>query len=159
FPLRKERHCWGLSGAIEALPGSMPRRLLRQCGASVVTARGAVANRTEIPMRLTDTQLVLLSAASQREDRGIGLATNLKGAAAHKVVGRLLTGGLVEETPAGGALPVWRRDDAEGAFALRITARGLAAIQVDGAGDTAEAPEPGNAEQGAAPPAEKPLRR
>jgi hypothetical protein len=30
-------------------------------------------------MKLTDTQLVLLSAASQREDRAIELAPNLKG--------------------------------------------------------------------------------
>jgi hypothetical protein len=38
-------------------------------------------------MKLTDTQLVTLSAASQREDRAIELAPNLKGGAAHKVVG------------------------------------------------------------------------
>jgi hypothetical protein len=75
-------------------------------------------------MRLTDTQLVLLSAASQREDCGIELAPNLKGGVAHKVVGKLLTEGLVEEIPARGALPVWRRDDEEGALALRITQRG-----------------------------------
>ena len=45
-------------------------------------------------MTLTDTQLVLLSAASQREDGGIELAPNLKGGAAHKVVGKLLNQGL-----------------------------------------------------------------
>jgi len=50
--------------------------------ASVVTARDAVANRTEDPMKLTDTQLVLLSAASRREDGAIVLAPNLKGSAA-----------------------------------------------------------------------------
>ena len=38
-------------------------------------------------MKLTDTQLMLLSAASQREDGGVELAPNLKGGAAHKVVG------------------------------------------------------------------------
>ena len=81
-------------------------------------------------MKLTDTQLVLLSAASQREDGGIELAPNLKGGAAHKVVGKLLTEGLVEEIAACGSLPVWRRDDEEGALALRITERGLAAIHV-----------------------------
>ncbi len=51
-------------------------------------------------MKLTDTQLVLLSAASQREDRCIELAANLKGGAAHKVVGKLLTDGLTEEIQA-----------------------------------------------------------
>ena len=36
-------------------------------------------------MTLTDTQLVLLSAASQREDGGIELARNLKGGAADRL--------------------------------------------------------------------------
>src|SRR5437016_4047735 len=57
-------------------------------------------------MKLTDTQLVLLSAASQREDCAVELAPNLKGGAAHKVVGKLLSEGLVEEIPARGALPI-----------------------------------------------------
>src|SRR5437867_1093413 len=82
-------------------------------------------------MKLTDTQLVLLSTASQREDRAVELPANLKGGAAHKVVAKLLTEGLVEEIRANGSLPVWRRDDAEGVFALRITQRGLSTIQVD----------------------------
>jgi hypothetical protein len=86
-------------------------------------------------MKLTDTQLVLLSAASQREDCAVELPANLKGGAAHKVVAKLLTEGLVEEIRARGSLPVWRRDEAEGAFALRITKRGLRAIQVDDASD------------------------
>ena len=74
-----------------------------------------------IPMKLTDTQLVILSAASQRKDGGIEHAPNLKGTAAHKVVGKLLTEGLIEEIQARGSLPVWRRDDDKGPLALRIT--------------------------------------
>jgi hypothetical protein len=74
----------------------------------VVTARDAVANRVEIPMKLTDTQLVVLSAASQREDGAIELAPNLKRGAAHKVVRKLLNQGVIEEIAAGGSLPVWR---------------------------------------------------
>jgi hypothetical protein len=31
----------------------------------------------------------------------------------------------------GGALPIWRRDEENGAVALRITTRGLAAIRID----------------------------
>ena len=84
-------------------------------------------------MRLTDTQLVLLSAASQREDHAVELPANLKGGAAQKVIGKLLTEGLLEETQANGLLPVWRRDDKHGPFALRITVRGLKAIQVEDA--------------------------
>ena len=48
-----------------------------------------------------------------------------------KVVGKLLTQGLIEEIPARGALPIWRRDEENGAVALRITRRGLAAIRID----------------------------
>ena len=46
-------------------------------------------------MTLTDTQLVLLSAASQREDGGLELARNLKGGTADRVVGKLLSQGLI----------------------------------------------------------------
>ena len=82
-------------------------------------------------MKLTDTQLVILSAASQREDSAIELAPNLKGSAANKLVDKLLADGLIEEIQARGSLPVWRRDEDKGLLALRITERGLAAIQVD----------------------------
>ncbi len=45
----------------------------------------------EIPMpKLTDTQLIILSAASQRDDRGVELPANLKGGAARKAVDKLL---------------------------------------------------------------------
>ncbi|MGA9215461.1 MAG: DUF3489 domain-containing protein, partial [Methylocella sp.] len=83
------------------------------------------------PNNLTSTQLVLLSAAAQREDGAIELAPNLKGAAADKVVGKLLRDGLIGEIPARGALPIWRRDEDKEAVALRITKRGLAAIGID----------------------------
>ena len=99
-------------------------------------------------MKLTDTQLVLLSAASQREDCAIELPPNLRGGAAHKVVGKLLTEGLAEEVQARGSLPVWHRDDDKGPLALGITRRGLAAIQVDGGGAPTEAETPRDPEQG-----------
>src|SRR6266404_4585586 len=99
----------------------LPCRLHRQCGASVVTAAIVVANRMEDPMKLTDTQLLLLSAASQRDDRALEPSPKLTGGAAGKVVAKLLTEGLVEEVRARGSLPVWRRDD-EGPRALRMPA-------------------------------------
>jgi hypothetical protein len=80
--------------------------------------------------QLTDTQLVTLSAASQREDRCIVLPPNLKGGAAQKLVAKLIELGLVEEIRARGDLPIWRRDD-EKPMALRITKRGLKAIAVE----------------------------
>jgi hypothetical protein len=108
-------------------------------------------------MKLTDTQLVLLSAASQREDGGIELAPDLKGAA-RKMIGKLLAEGLVEEVQARGSLPVWRRDD-QGAMALRITGRGLAAIGVDGGSTRPEAGQSGKSEQEANLAPGKPSRR
>jgi len=83
-------------------------------------------------MKLTDTEPVPLSAASQREDGAIVLAPNLKGSAASKVGGKLLRDRLIEEVPAGGSLPVWRRDDDAAPLALRISERGLVSIGVDG---------------------------
>jgi hypothetical protein len=81
--------------------------------------------------KLTDTQLIILSAASQRDDRGVELPANLKGEAARKVVDKLIRAGLLEEVRAGGSLPIWRRDDDSGAMALRITKTGLEAIDVE----------------------------
>jgi hypothetical protein len=60
-----------------------------------------------------DTQLVVLSAASRRDDRGVELPANIKGEAARKLVHKLIRAGLLEEVRAGGSLPVWRRDDGE----------------------------------------------
>jgi hypothetical protein len=94
-------------------------------------------------MKLTDTQLVLLSAAAQRQDGAVELGP--KGSAFQKVIGKLLSEHLVEEIPAPGSLPVWRRDEDKGALALRITERGLDAI---GAGQLGTA-EVGQREHGA----------
>jgi Protein of unknown function (DUF3489) len=87
-------------------------------------------------MTLSDTQLVLLSAASQRQDGILEVGDKLKGGVAQKVVGKLLSAHLVEATAARDSMPVWRRDEDRGALALRITRQGLAAI---GAGEPAAA--------------------
>jgi hypothetical protein len=89
--------------------------------------------------RLTDAQLVILSAASRREDRGVELPANIKGEAARKAVDKLIRAGLLEEVRAAGSLPVWRRDDESGSMALRITKNGLKAIDVEG--EAAAAPK------------------
>jgi hypothetical protein len=92
----------------------------------VVAAQDAVTTERRIPMKLTDTQLVLLSAASQRQDGVIDLGA--KGKASPKMIGKLLSEHLVEEIAAQDGWPAWRRDQDKGAFSLRITERGLAAI-------------------------------
>ena len=87
-------------------------------------------------LKLTDTQLIILSAASQRNDGGVELPANVRGEAAQKVVDNLSRAGLLEDVSAGGSLPVWRRDDLRGPVALRITKDGLKAIGIK---DEAEA--------------------
>ena len=77
--------------------------------------------------KLTDTQLLILSAASQRDDRGVELPQR----ASRQAVDKLIRAGLLEEVRAGGTLPVWRRDDESGPMALRITKSGLTAIAVE----------------------------
>ena len=80
--------------------------------------------------RLTDTQLVILSTASRRNDRGVDLPTNVTGEAVRKAVDKLIRTGLLEEVRANGSLLAWRRDAEAGPMALRITKQGLEAIGV-----------------------------
>jgi Protein of unknown function (DUF3489) len=94
--------------------------------------------------KLTDTQLIILSAASQRDDRGVELPANLKGGAARKVVDKLIRAGLLEEVRVRGSLPQWRRDDDNGPQALRITKQGLEAVGVKDAA-AADIKEPNDA--------------
>ena len=80
--------------------------------------------------RLTDTQLVILSSASRRNDRGVDLPANVTGEALRKAVDKLIRTGLLEEVRANGSLLAWRRDAETGPMALRITTQGLEAIGV-----------------------------
>jgi len=85
-------------------------------------------------IKLTDTQLVMLSAAAQREDRCIVASPSLKGAAAQKIATKLVAAGLAKEIKAKPGAHVWRCDDANGqAYALKLTAAGLKAIAVEDA--------------------------
>ena len=88
-------------------------------------------------MQLSDTQLLILSSASQRTDHAALLPANLKGSAAKKVVDRLLKEKLLQELRAKDDMPVWRRGDDNRPYSLRITRAGLRAIEVE---DVAEAP-------------------
>ncbi len=56
-------------------------------------------------LKLTDTQLVMLSAAAQREDRSIAAPPSLKGAAAQKIAGKLVAVGLAKGGQSWKALP------------------------------------------------------
>jgi hypothetical protein len=88
-------------------------------------------------MTLSDTQLLILSAASQRNDHAALLPANLKGSAAKKVIDRLLKQKLLQELRAKDDMPVWRRGHDNRPYTLRITKGGLKAIEVE---DVADAP-------------------
>jgi hypothetical protein len=80
-------------------------------------------------VKLNDTQLVLLSAASQREDHCLTLPSGARLAGARKAASKLLAAGLVREVRTREEAVVWRRDEeAERSFALKLTAAGLKAI-------------------------------
>ena len=89
-------------------------------------------------MKFSDTQLLILSSASQRTDHAAVLPANLKGSAAKKVVDKLLNEKLLQELRAKDDMPVWRRGGDNRPYTLRITKAGLRAIEVE---DVASAPD------------------
>jgi len=83
-------------------------------------------------VKLTDTQLMMLNAAAQRNDHCLVAAPNLKVAAAQRIAGKLIAAGLVKEIRAKAGAPVWRRDDNAGlSYALKLTAAGAKAIAIE----------------------------
>lgn len=97
----------------------------------------------ETPMtKLSDTQCLILSAAAQRDDNiALPLPPSLRGGAAKKVVGALLTKGYLAEAPAGRKLGtlVWDHDDEGNPITLVATADGLTAIGIEPEGADAPA--------------------
>jgi hypothetical protein len=79
-------------------------------------------------MKLNDTQLLLLSSASRRNDGLVVIPANLKDAAP-KAVKPLLKNKLLIEIAAKPDMPVWRRGE-DGAHALQVTRAGLSAIGI-----------------------------
>ena len=109
--------------------------------------------------KLSDTQSVILSAASQRTDRfALPLPKNLKGGAAHKVVNALVDKGLLKEVKANRKLndPVWRETDDGRLVTLVITDAGLAAIGIEPEEAEKPAAEVSAAREPAAPKERKP---
>ena len=78
-------------------------------------------------MNLNDTQLVLLSAAAQRDDHLLLRPEELTTKAAEKLAAKLIHLGLAEEVSIGPEQPRWREEDGN-PVGFRITAAGLAAL-------------------------------
>ena len=82
-------------------------------------------------IKLNDTQLVLLSAASQREDHCLAPPEGSRRAQAQRAVGKLLEAGLLKEIRVKAGAPIWRRNDETGqTYALKLTTAGVKAIAV-----------------------------
>jgi hypothetical protein len=82
--------------------------------------------------KFNDTQLVLLSAASQRDDHCLVPPAGPKRAQAQRAVDKLLEAGLLKEIRAKAGAPIWRRDDESGqTYALKLSAAGAKAIAVN----------------------------
>jgi len=96
-------------------------------------------------VKLADAQLVMMSAAAQREDRCLVAPGTMKGAVVSKVGVKLMKLGFAREVRAKPGVPVWRRDEAGQRFALKLTAAGLKAIAVDEGSQ--DAIEPGETSQ------------
>ncbi len=113
-------------------------------------------------LALSDTQLLILSAAAQRDDLQIALPDRLRGGAGQKVLAALLGKALIEEIPES---EIERRafdHDAAERLAYRISRQGLAAIgiesedqeldtSIDANAANEDGPEQGVSEAGASP--------
>jgi hypothetical protein len=75
-------------------------------------------------VKLTDAQLVMLSAAAQREDLCLTTPHKTKGAILAKASEKLAKLGLVRKVRAKAGMPAWRRDDAGQSYAFKLTAAG-----------------------------------
>jgi len=97
---------------------------------------------------LSDTQLIILSAAAQRENQiALPLPDSLRGGAATKVVEAMLRKGLLEEVEADmrNGEPVWRETGDGHGVTLVATDAGLTAIGIEPEGTAdfqAETAEP-----------------
>ena len=82
-------------------------------------------------MTLSDTHLVLLSAAAQRDDKLLVRPDKLGQKAADKLAARLGAAGLVEIVAVAAEQPHWTRDEADQRSGLRIVEAGLGALGIE----------------------------
>jgi hypothetical protein len=90
--------------------------------------------------KLSDSQLVVLSAACQRPDRSVyPLTAKLPGGAASKVLGSLLNKGLIKEVQAKREDTAWREDKKRGRLTLRASPAAFEALGIERAEPEADA--------------------
>jgi len=94
--------------------------------------------------RLSDTQLVILSAASQADSRSAWPVPNSITAAPgsiRKTIKRLIANGMLAETPATKECPVWR-EDGDLSVGIAITEAGMAALGLSVGSESSTSDQP-----------------
>lgn len=81
--------------------------------------------------KLTDTQLIVLSKAAERDDGIAVVPSNINKAAASKVGSSLVARKLMREVRSKPGMPVWREADDGRSISLMLTRAGRDAIGVD----------------------------
>src|SRR3954451_3929020 len=104
--------------------------------------------------KLNDTQLVILSSASQREDGFAVLPEGVRAASVKAAVIRLSKLGFLKQVRVKSDQPHWLTDEEGRRIGLKITTAGSAAIGVgdDGKGEEEPGPEPKRRAKKAAEP-------
>ena len=95
--------------------------------------------------KLTDSQLVILAAAANREDRAalpLPKSLKIKGGAVTNTLEGLRKNGLLEEKPASRDAASWREGEDGRRMMLVITEAGLGAIDGEPAGESGKKPTP-----------------
>lgn len=124
-------------------------------GAVPAEGGDAATNQRAVP-RLSDTALVILAAAANREGGSllpVPAGVKARGSARNAVLFHLSQIGLAEEVPVTMEAESWRCEEEVGLLGMRITAAGLAAIGIEAKGDADGATEPGREAGGDAEPA------
>ena len=80
--------------------------------------------------KLTDTQLIVLSKAAQRDDGAASVPERVNSAAAKKIAERLISHKLMREIRTKPDMPVWRLDESGRSISLVILRAGREAIGV-----------------------------
>ena len=93
--------------------------------------------------KLTDTQLILLSNAAQRDDHAAVLPERMNRGFAMRAATSLVARKLAREVRAKPGMPVWRIDENERPLSLVIMKAGREAIGVEASEDAASAPVSG----------------
>jgi hypothetical protein len=95
-----------------------------------------LTTRKSTSTRLTDTQLIVLSRAAQREDGAAALSEEMTEKAAQKLAAALVRRQLVREIRAKPGMPVWKRSEKGRSHALIITKLGRTAIKAEDEGES-----------------------